>query len=391
MSRSLDGVLLAPDDTGGIRTSVGQLTIDAGRIASITPVDDRVEDVILPGFIDAHLHLPQFDCIGATGLPLLEWLDRVIFPAEVRWEDADLAGEMTTRVARDLVSFGTTGIVAYATVHHDATRAAMSALHESGMRAEVRQVLMDTGPVDLVRPAYDLLAQIRTLDPIGRVSPCVSPRFALSCSMDLLAGAATVAIERGQRLQTHFAETIPECEAVRDRFGMAYLDVYERAGMLRPGTILAHAVHVDTGDLDRLRSSGALVAHCPTANEFLGSGAMRFGAMDGSMVLVGSDVAGGPDRSMVRVVHSMRETEHRTSGLEIPPASCLHRITRGNAEALGWHDTGRLEVGAMADLVVLRPTIDWRGAPDPFGALLHAWDDRWIRETWVAGERVHVA
>src|SRR5690349_5653224 len=131
MGLVVTGQLLLPDGPRSVKLAPGTLTIENGRIVSVSdqlhpsPDFGGSDYLITPGFVDTHLHLPQFDSIGADGMELLDWLDKVIFPAEARWANADYAGEMATRVAKELLSFGTTGIAAYATVHHASARAAM--------------------------------------------------------------------------------------------------------------------------------------------------------------------------------------------------------------------------------------------------------------------------
>jgi guanine deaminase len=391
------GTLLRPDFTQArVSLEPGRVRLEGPILASVeagnredVDAGDQAEILILPGFTDTHLHLPQFDSIGADGLDLLAWLEKIVFPAEAKWADADFAGQMTRRAATRLIAAGTTGVGAYATVHHAGTRAAMLALAELGLRGVVGQVLMDQqAPAELVRPAAMLLAEAATLEAIGRIEPAVTPRFAVSCSGELLAGAGRLARERGWAVQTHLAETREECElASRLHGGLGYTQVYERAGLLGGRTILGHGIWLSPEDRALLRGRGVVVAHCPTANLFLRAGAMDLAAQRAAGVRIGlgSDVAGGPDVSMVRVARAMIETAKRL-GREAPTAEeAWWTITRGNALAMGWPEAGVLEPGAPADLVMIEPDIDWRNAPDPLGALLYGWDDRWIRTVIVNG------
>ncbi|MCC6676851.1 MAG: amidohydrolase family protein [Phycisphaerales bacterium] len=398
---TITGHLVLPDGEERVRLAPGVLTIRGERIESVRegPIPDSGCDfggpgcLISPGFIDAHLHLPQFDSIGVEGLELLEWLDRVIFPAEARWADAGYAGQMAGRVARQLLSFGTTGIGAYATVHAAAAQAAIDAVAEAGLAGHVGQVLMDRGaPPELVRPAKQLIEEASNLKGRGRIVPAVTPRFAISCSDDLLRGAGELAAKTGQLIQTHLAETTAEIREVgRLCAGLRYTEVYARAGLLTPRSILGHGVHLDEQDRQVLARAGAVIAHCPTANRFLRAGMMDLAAHGraGVAVAVGSDVAGGPDRSMVRVARAMMETA-RQLGHSGPSASeAWWRITRGNARCLGVADqTGSLEPGRWADVVLVRPDLEWRAGPDPIGTVVWGWDDRWVERVWVAGRAV---
>ncbi len=386
-------MLPAPE---GVRLTPGTLTVRGDRIASITHAIEPGADLggedflIAPGFIDTHVHLPQFDSIGIDGLELLDWLDTAIFPAEARWADPTYAAEMSTRVARELLSFGTVGVAAYATVHNEATQAAIDALAREGLAGHVGQVLMDrNAPTELVRPASESLAAAARLRPSGRIMPAVTPRFAITCSEELLKGAGALARETGWLVQTHLAETPREIGQVARLYpGQTYTEVYDRAGLLTARTLVAHAVWLDEDDLATLRERGATVAHCPAANRFLGAGTMSRGRVLGSGVRMGlgSDVAGGPDRSMVRVARAMIEAA-KASGSPVPTgAEGWAQITHANAALLGLEGGGSLAPGNSADVLVIRPTTRWLESPNPLTHLIYAWDDRWLRATIAAGE-----
>jgi guanine deaminase len=396
----LSGSLLLPGAAEGtVRVASGSVVLRGGRIESVSEgqAPDRPDlggpdCLICPAFVDTHLHLPQFDSIGRGGMELLEWLERVIYPAESRWADPDFAGEMAARAARQLLSFGTTGVGAYATVHHAGTQRAIEALAGAGMRGHVGQVLMDRGaPAELVRPAGQLLAEGAALRPSGRIAPAVTPRFALACSAELLQGAGALASRTGWLVQTHLGETQPECERVRDLFdGVGYTEVYRRAGLLTPRSILGHGIWLNDAERRVLAQSRSLIAHCPTANAFLSAGSMDLRAYRsaGVRVCLGSDVAGGPDRSMVRVARAMIETAQRLGHAPPSAEECWWRITAGNAAALGLEGGGRLEPGAPADVLVIRPDIPWDPDGGGLGTLLYAWDDRWLEATIAEGRVV---
>ncbi|QOI99757.1 MAG: amidohydrolase family protein [Phycisphaeraceae bacterium] len=393
----LKGSLALADGPAGLRLIPGFIRVTGGVLERVEPDPavggDDARTIIFPGFIDAHAHLPQFRSVGVAGLELLDWLDAVIFPAESRWADADLAHREAADAARQLLSFGTTAVAAYATVHHSATQRAIDALADAGMAGHVGQVLMDTGaPPRLARPAGDQ-ADALELKPRDRVMPSIAPRFALSCSEELLALAAEMASRTGWLAQTHLAETTAECRAVESRFGVPYTEVYRRAGLLTPRAVLAHGIHLSRADREALARVGAVIAHCPTANEFLRAGRMdRAGTLAaGARLALGSDVAGGPDRSMVRVARAMAMVASRDGGVFVPAAECFRQITAGNADALDLASTGRLAPGLDADLVIVEPDIPWQDHPDPLSLLLYAWDDRWIRRVYAAGRPVFPA
>ncbi len=399
----LAGQLLLEDSAPRCRLAPGYLRIDQGRIQEVVigelpkqPDFGGPGYVISPGFIDSHLHLPQFDMIGAHGLPLLEWLNQVTFPAERRWENVDFARSMTQRVLNQCLSHGTTTICAYATVHHQSALAALETAMAVGMRGVIGQVLMNReAPAYLVRSAGELIEQTSQLidrfPPTGRMAAAVTPRFAISCTSDLLLTAAALAHERGAIVQTHLAETRAECKLVSKLFdGKSYVDVYGDAGLLTPKTVFGHGIYLDRIDRDRLAAGGSIIAHCPTANSFLRSGTMSRQELltDNVTVALGSDIGAGYERSMVRVARAMITTAADLGDDYPSAASAWHSITAGNADALGWSDAGRLRVGDPADLVIIEPNIAWQNeSVDPLSMLMFAWDDRWIKRVYLRGER----
>ena len=413
----LAGKLLLPDPARlrpGVRIATGWIRTDGGRIVEVhesgmpASFDLGGEDCLVsPGFIDTHMHLPQFDLIGAHGLSLLDWLEQVTFPNEAKWADADYAAEMTERVIGQLVSVGTTSFAAYATVHHEATRRALQACARWGLRALVGQVLIDQqAPDSMLREADACLAETNALlndwpsEPRqratgNRVSTAVTPRFAITCSEGLLRAAGDLAREHDAYVQTHLAEMKPELEAVAKLHGGPdYTSVYQKAGLLGPRTILGHCIYLSDTERTVLAETNSIAAHCPTANSFLRSGTMdRKHLLDAGITLsLGSDIGGGYERSMIRVAKAMMEaTFYAGAEMEDVPsaAEAWWQITTGNADAMGWPNTGRIQEAMEADLVVLHPDIPWQEAHNPLGMVMFAFDDRWVKATVVNGEVVY--
>lgn len=393
-------VLPNPDQHGSMMLRRGVITLDGPIIESIefdsstTPSTQSQwgaeiggqEYVIFPGLVDCHVHLPQFDIIGAHGMPLLQWLNEVTFPAELAWADLDVADAAIHRALEQLLSVGTTGIAAYATNHAPASAAALRIAGERGFRGVIGQVLMDRdAPDGLLQDSQTQMDQTAALldahPPGGKLSAAVTPRFAISCTEDLLQRAGKLAEQAGAIVQTHLAETEPECELVRKLFaGQDYVDVYCQFGLTSKRTIFGHGIHLDAEDRQKLAASGSMIAHCPTANRFLGAGAMHRHDLLASNVGVclGSDVGAGFERSMVRVARSMILTA-ASWGKSVPTAGqAWWQITHGNASSIGIKDYG-INVGCEANLVIAKPTIPWRdGLVDPLARLMFAWDDRWI-------------
>ncbi len=391
----------------------GWLRVERGRIVEVgegDPARGARADlggsgrVICPAFIDAHTHLPQFPAVGCDGMPLLEWLDRVVFPAE-RWWGAGGWKSVLQGALRALVREGTLGVAAYLTSHAEASRGALDVLARSGLRGAVGRVQMDRGaPEDLTAEDRWRREQRPIPGPVleggGRIEASANPRFALACTEELLAEIGWLAQERpGLVVQTHLSEDLGEVSRVASMYGgdAHYTGVYERFGLLGARTLLAHACHLTDAEWELIVARRSVVAHCPTANLFLKSGMFDWARAreHGARVALGSDVAAGPDVAMPRVARSMIETAKARSMLTgracvIPtPAEGWEMITRGNAEALGWDDMGRLEVGASADVLVLRPPATWFDE-HLVGRLLYGWDSGLIESRVLGGERERV-
>ncbi|MFN3166736.1 MAG: amidohydrolase family protein, partial [Phycisphaeraceae bacterium] len=412
----VDEVAHGEGSAGRVRLSRGAVEVEGGRIVEVVEGDEESDCelggpgcVVMPGLIDAHVHLPQFGIVGAHGMGLLDWLTRVTFPAESAWADAEVARAQARSAIGRMLACGTTGFAAYATVHGEGARAALEVASDMGVRAHVGQVLMDRGaPAALCRPAGQLIDESAALldayPPGGRVCAAVTPRFAPTCSENLLNAAGELAAKHGALIQTHLAETPAECGRVRELFGgSGYAQVYDDAGLLSDRAVLGHGIYLDDDERALLASRGATIAHCPLANSFLMSGRFDRGRAirAGVRVALGSDLGAGYEPSMVRVARAVVETAgalaidasaRRVDRAPLPSASeAWYAVTRGNAEALGWADGGRLSPGGVADLVVVEPTIDLPrlagggSVPDALSALLFGWDDRWVRATLVRG------
>ena len=337
---------------------------------------------ICPGFIDAHLHLPQIGAIGRDGLDLLQWLERVIYPAEQGWADPQRAREQIDRVYNRMLRTGTLGYAGYLTSHRHGLVEVIRAGHRRPLRAVVGQVLMDrNAPDDLLGQPLARLA----LSSRGRVTTSVNPRFAVSCTDRLLDQAGTRSSE-GKIIQTHLAESIPECARVAELFpdDPHYTGVYDRHGLLTERTLLAHAVHLSEDEWRLITERDSVVVHCPTANTFLQSGLFDLDAAlaHGVRLALGSDIAAGPDLAMPRVGRAMIEVAKMRAMTVAPsasiptPADVWQLITRGNADALGFTDAGRLEAGAAADLLMLAPVTD--DDEHLIEHLIYTWSDEYV-------------
>jgi len=387
---ALRGRILTPTDAGA--TSFhrdGIVEVDAGgRISWVGPANLRPAAggtsppeidlrplVLMPGMVDLHAHLPQLPNAGlGAGLDLLTWLERYIFPLERRFDDAAAAAELAPAAFRSLASVGTTTVLAYGAVFAASMDGAFRAAEAHGIRAILGKVMMDRITYDeriersaildqSVRESEELCGRWHGADG-GRLGYAVTPRFAVSCSAELLAASAALAKRTGAWWQTHVSEDPAEIAEVGRLFPEAldYVDVYDRAGGLGERTILAHAVHCSERELGRLVETGTRVAHCPASNLFLASGVMPLGRYleAGLRVGLGTDVAGGPDPSVFSVmrVGAYAQNARRTlAGDRHPILSPLDWIRMGSldgARALGLGDRiGSLEAGKEADMIAI--------------------------------------
>ena len=381
--------ILSPLDDGTVLHLLdGLLVVDeTGRIAHIGPADeappelrDAADDVrpwvLLPGMVDLHAHLPQLPNAGlGAGLDLLTWLDRYIFPLE-RAFDAPTAERVAPAAWRALAAAGTTTALVYGAVYEASLDATFRAAETHGIRAVIGKVMMDRGTYDAtIDPAAildrSLAESARLIDrwhgaAAGRLRYAVTPRFAVTCSAEMLRESAALAAATGAYWQTHVSEDRGEMLEVERLFPDAtdYVDVYDRAGGLGPRTILAHAVHLSDRELGRLVETGTRVAHCPVSNLFLASGVMPLGRYveAGLSIGLGSDVAGGPDLSIFTVmrVGFYAQNARRVAGLEtgpvLSPLDWIRLGSLGGAQSLGLDaEIGSIEVGKEADLIAVDP------------------------------------
>jgi len=382
--------LLTPLAAGGTyHERDGLVIVDAGgRLAFVGSAADRPIEaaaavdlrpwVVLPGMVDLHAHLPQLPNAGlGAGLDLLTWLDRYIFPLERAFDEA-AAERLAPVVWRAFAAAGTTTALVYGAVYEASLDAAFRAAEAHGIRAVIGKVMMDRLTYDRtieptailersLRESSDLIARWHGRDG-GRLRYAVTPRFAVSCTAEMLRESAALATSTGAYWQTHLSEDHGEIAEVRRLFPEAidYVDVYDRAGGLGRRTILAHAVHLSDRELSRLVESGTRVAHCPSSNLFLASGIMPLGRYleAGLSVGLGSDVSAGPDLSIfteMRVgfyAQNAMRVAGSSGGPSLGPLDWLRMGTLSGAGVLGIDDlVGSLEAGKEADLIALDPAM----------------------------------
>lgn len=383
-----------------------------GRIQAVQP-DEPGEDwqkvdhrgrLLMPGFIDTHVHAPQVDVLASWGTELLDWLNTYTFPAEARYADPACAQAGSALFLDALLAHGTTSAVVFPTVHVTSCEALFAGAQARGMRIVAGKVLMDREAPDNLRDdvhqaRIDCTGLIERWHGQGRLAYAVTPRFAVTSTPGQLAMAGQLMADHpGLYMQTHVAENTAEVALVGRMFPEArsYLDVYARHGLLGERSVLAHGIWLDDADRQLLQDTGAHIAFCPSSNLFLGSGLFGWqqAAQTGVSISLASDVGGGTSLSMLRTMADGYKVQ-ALAGNRLTAWALLHAATRGAAQALRLgHEIGSLEVGAMADLCIW----NWAVGPvaqrrDSLARALHerlfAWvtlgDERNLEQCWVAG------
>ena len=357
----------------------GGLLIREGRVAALAdyaelsalhpelPMRDLRGGYLLPGFIDTHVHFPQIRILGGLGCQLLDWLDAVALPEEARMADAVYAEDTARRFLSALAAHGTTTALVFGSHFEAATAALFDAADRSGLRVVSGLVLSDRllraelhqTPAEAYRGCSALIAKYHGR---GRLLYAVTPRFALSTSEAMLEVCQTLLNEHGGlRFQSHINENLREVAEVAALFPWAsdYLAVYERYGLCRSGSVLAHNVHASDSELARLAQTQTAVSHCPCSNAMLGSGLfpMRRHKEAGVRVALGSDVGGGTGFGMLKEGLQAYALQRLSSdGLLLKPADLLYLATLAGAEALRLdQETGDFSVGKSADFVYIKP------------------------------------
>ena len=398
-----DGLLVVED--GHVAAAGDWATLSLGLAGDVT-VEVLPGCLLTPGFVDAHVHFPQTDMIGAPGGTLLDWLERSTFPAERAFADPAHAREVAEAFLDELLRNGTTTAMVFGSVHREATAALFEAALTRNMRLIAGKSMMDLGPEGLNETCgdgqADTEALIRAWGSRGRLGYAVTPRFALSSSDAQLASAGALLARHDQVwMQTHLAETPRELALVAERFpDRDYLAVYDRFGLVGPRSVFGHCVHMTDRSLHRMAAAGAVIAHCPSSNLFLGSGLFDLARADahGVRTALGSDVGAGTSFSIPRTAGlAMQVAQLR--GATLDPLRAFYLATLGGARALGLADRiGGFEPGREADFVALdlaaTPLLARRlngvtDLADILMALMVLGDDRAVAGSWVAGVRRH--
>jgi guanine deaminase len=368
----------AHDDPGSYEYwEQGALIVAEGRIERVgpahevlsaepsLPVTDHGRGLLLPGFIDTHIHFPQIDVIASGGRQLLEWLENYTYPAEQRFADASYARSVAQIFLDELLRNGTTTAQVLGSVH----KCAMDSFFEVAAARRLRMIagktLMDRMAPDGLRDdavsgEREMRELIATWHGRGRLHYAITPRFALTSTIEQLRSAGGLAREYPDVfIHSHLAENRQEVEQVRQAFPdrRSYLDVYDHFGLLRERATYAHCIYLNDEDRARMASSGAGAAFCPSSNLYLGSGLFDLAASDaaGMSIALATDVGGGSSFSMLHTMADAYRVVHMT-GQHLTPLRAFYLATLAGARMLRLSDRiGSFAVGNEADFIVLQP------------------------------------
>ncbi|WP_129138423.1 guanine deaminase [Modicisalibacter coralii] len=400
-----DGALWLED--GRIR-AIGDYAELAPHLPAGLEIVDYRDKLIMPGFIDTHVHYVQLDIMASYGRQLLDWLNEYTFPEECRFAERAHAENVAEAFLDETLRTGTTTAQVFCTSHPVSVDTFFTAARRRGLRMLAGKVLMDRhapdGLVDTVRgglaDSERLIADWHGTDRLGYT---LTPRFAPTSSREQL--DATGAVLRNAPdlyLQTHLSENRGEIDWVAELFPESrdYLDVYERYGLVGPRSTFAHGIHLSPDERKRLAQAGANIAFCPTSNLYLGSGLFdRLACREAGLnVSLASDVGAGTDLSGFATL----KAAYQVGQLLDQPLTAwqgFYRLTLGNARALHLDaHIGSLREGGEADLVVLDPqatpllarrTARTQCLAERLFALMILGDDRAVYATWAHGRLVH--
>jgi 5-methylthioadenosine/S-adenosylhomocysteine deaminase len=366
-----NGTLVTMDSRNSIVR--GELLIVDGRIASVgetgnsaDAVIDATDCAVIPGFVQTHIHLCQTLFRGAADdLALIDWLKQRVWPMEAAHSASSITASARLGIA-ELIKGGTTCALTMETVNH--TAEVFKVVEESGFRATVGKCMMDKGdevPVALQEQTTNSIDESLVLleawhgKANGRIRYCFAPRFAISCTRELLERVAALARERGVMVHTHAAENKTECEMVQKESGVRNITYLNQVGLTGRHVALAHCVHLSVDEIEILKTTGTNVVHCPSSNLKLGSGMAPIAKLldEGVSVYLGAD--GAPCNNRLDMFTEMRTASLLQKVLHGPEALPAGRVLRmatiDGAKALGLEgEIGSLEAGKRADVSVIR-------------------------------------
>jgi len=405
--------------------SDGALVVSNGKVLEAAPwseiegyyPDTNVIDyrghLIMPGFIDSHVHFPQTEIIGMYGRQLLDWLNEYVFPTEETFSSPEVAERVARLFIDQLFQNGTTSCMAYASVYPESVDTLFSVASEYNMRMITGKMMMNRNApanlTDTTQSGYeDSLRLIERWHAKGRNRYVITPRFAITSTIDQLKSAARLHREFPDTyIQTHLSENRGEIESILSIHPdhSDYLELYERTGLLTDRSVFGHCVHLSESECKRMADAGGVIAHCPTSNLFLGSGLFDMQRANDYNIqtVIATDVGGGTSFSMWKTMGDSYKVQ-QLNGYAVSALELLYRCTLGAAKALKLdNEQGNFENGKDADFIVVdyvstpiqAARIDYlrRNEKDTlenklFGLQIQG-DDRAVKATYVMGKMVY--
>ena len=376
------------------------ISIKESKISAITPLsefqgridEDRSNEYALPGFIDLHTHLSQYYIRGLYEPALLPWLNKYVFPEEERSKNIEYAEKLSRDFFSAMLKAGTTTCVIYTAPFFSACDMAFEIAKETGIRALIGMTMMDMNcPENLPQNSHKTLEESILLyekwhGKNAKLDYIFTPRFAPTCSLELMKEVVKYAIEHNAWIQTHLSENKEEIEMVKEIFGYkSYTEVYQKAGLLTQHSIFAHCIHLNDEEIKMLAENKCKIAHCPDSNFFLKSGEFPLQKIEeaGIEYGLGSDVGAGTSLNML---YHTKMMNYRQSDYPVLPAKALYHITLGSAKLLGVDEIiGSLEIGKEADIVFLKPPLNYPLKNNGISQLVFCGQEFSLTETLVAG------
>lgn len=372
-----------------------------------TAVIDHRPHLLMPGFIDPHIHFPQMQVTASYAANLLEWLNTYTFVEEQRFADPAHCARFARLFFDELLRQGTTTAAAYCSVHKGSADAFFAEAQRRNLLMVGGKVMMDRNApaplTDTAQSSYDdTVAVIEAWHGKGRNHVAITPRFAITSTPQQLEAAGALARAYPELLiQTHLSENDAEIAYTLELYPDArdYTDVYAHYGLLTEKTLLGHAIHLSDREMTAIAEAGAAAVHCPTSNLFLGSGLFDLKRIKshGIRTAIATDIGGGSSYSMLRTLDEAYKIQ-QLNGHRLPPIENFWQVTRGNAEALSLvNRIGTLDAGSDADIVVLNSAataamkIRLETAStleEELFILQTLGDDRAIAEVYVAGDAI---
>ncbi|MCF6276040.1 MAG: guanine deaminase [Robiginitomaculum sp.] len=400
-----DGLLIVED---GHVKAVGSYRTLVKTLRASTKIKHYKNHLIMPGFIDTHIHFPQVDIMGSYGRQLMDWLNVYVFPTEMTFKDKKVCKQAAKFFIDEILRNGTTSALVFGTVHEGSVDALFEQAQKRKMRLIAGKVLMDRNAPkglldgkDLGKAATKRL--IKKWHGKDRLGYAITPRFAPTSTSAQLAMAGELKAQNPSvHVHTHMSENKAEIEFVKELFPKSkdYLDVYESHGLVGDKTVLAHGIHLNTSMCKRISASGAAISLCPTSNMFLGSGLFNLARLRRHEVrhALGTDMGAGTRFSLIETMNAAYSV-CQLRDLSLSSLDAFYMATLGAAKVLSMDKyVGNFEVGKEADFVVM----DLKSTPliarrlkiaKRLKALLFAimilGDDRMIRETFVMGKSVY--